>query len=57
MIGVNSVTTLVDASSYSIGYLSITTPVVQPVVVGAEQHQVVEVGGSAVFPVDEVVGG
>ena len=30
--------------------------VVQPVVIGAEQHQVVQLGGAAVFPVPEVVG-
>ena len=30
--------------------------VVQPVVVGADQHQIVQLGCSAVFPVPDVVG-
>ncbi len=35
----------------------VMTPLmVQPVVVRADQHQVVEFGGAAVFPVPDVVG-
>jgi hypothetical protein len=30
--------------------------VVQPVVIGAQQHEIVEVGGAAVFPMGEVMG-
>ena len=29
---------------------------VQPVVIGAQQHQVVQLGGAAVFPVPQVMG-